>query len=155
MLTFKQSMKKAILLFLSIIGLLALNGQNRVKLTQKGKLIKFAAVPQARFENKNGVISLSVKGGNGRLLELLNISEEEFTCGKRFNSDKVKITLIDEVNNKTYHSSSNVNVSISCTNEVKQYIVVFTGTIKSGNTIINVSALLTVKSKPRENITTF
>lgn len=129
--------------------------QNRVTLTQNGKALKFAAKPGARFENINGMINLSIEGNNTSVIELTNIDESSFACGRRLKEETIKITYIDGKNNKTYTSVGNVQVAISCTGIAQQYIVSFSGKIKNGQSTINISASLTVKSKPKEYVKTF
>ncbi|MES2380892.1 MAG: hypothetical protein V4538_07610 [Bacteroidota bacterium] len=148
-------MKKIAVLIFTIMLVLASTAQNRVTLTQNGKTLKFAAKPNAQFENLNGMINLSIIGNNTSVIELNNIEESQFACGKRLKEETIKITYIDSKNNRTYTSVGNVQVSISCTGIARQYIVIFLGKIKNGRSTINISASLTVKSKPKEYVKTF
>ena len=148
-------MKKIAGLIFTIMLVLASTAQNRVTLTKNGKTLKFAAKPDAHFENVNGIINLSIVGNNTSVIELTNIEESHFACGRRLKEETIKITYIDGKNNKTYTSVGNVQVAIACTSISHQYLVTFSGKIKNGQSTITISASLTVKSKPKEYIKTF
>ena len=139
------------LLFLSF----SLHAQNLVSLTKNGKVSKYMCMEQASYENINGKVNLSIVITDyNMLLELNNIDEKLFDCGRRLNSKDFKIVLIDNNKNITYTSNSNIQVLLTCNKNKDSFKVNFSGLVKNNSSKINIYSELNVKQKPKQNLKT-
>lgn len=139
------------LLFLTF----SLQAQNLVSLTKNGKVSRYMCMEQASYENINGKINLSIiLTDYNMLLELNNIDEKLFDCGRRLNSKDFKIVLIDNKKNITYTSNSNIQVLLKCNKSKDSFTVNFSGFVKNKSSKINIASELNVKKTPRKNLKT-
>ncbi len=139
------------LLFLTF----SLQAQNLVNLTKNGKVSRYMCMEQASYENINGKINLSIVITDyNMLLELNNIDEKLFDCGRRLNSKDFKIVLIDNKKNITYTSNSNIQVLLKCNKSKDSFTVNFSGFVKNKSSKINIASELNVKKTPRKNLKT-
>lgn len=132
---------------------LKLSAQNKVSISIKGKTTHLQCAQNATYENINGKINISIICNDGKLLELNNINENEFKCGKKINSLSPKIVLIDEKNNQTWVSNSSINISVKCMGNAKEYQVIFSGSVKNNKQKMYLSSNLQVKIKPKKHLT--
>jgi hypothetical protein len=147
-------MYKGLSLILLLVSL-KLSAQNKVSISIKGKTSNLKCIQNATYENINGKINMSILCNDGKLLELNNINENEFKCGNKINSLKPKIVLIDEKNNQTWVSNSNINIHVKCKGVPNEYLVFFGGLIKNKKQKMYLSCNLQVKSKPKKHLTIY
>ena len=138
------------LLFIS----LTLSAQNTLSFTQNGKTSKIICKPNATYENINGKINLSIITENNQLLELNNIDEKLFVCGRRLSSKAFKMVLIDHNENISYFSNSTIYVLLQCNKNKDTFIVTFSGLVQNITSKINITSTLYVKKTPRKNLKT-
>jgi hypothetical protein len=125
--------------------------ENQVKLNKNGKLISLNLTKQATHENINGKVNLAILTDNNDIIELNNIDESVFKCGKRLYTKTAKIVLMEK--EKTYVSFAPINIYIVCiknTNKVKVY---FSGKVRHNKTIISINSYLTIIETTKKNIT--
>lgn len=132
----------------------SLLAQNKVNFTQNGKTTHLSCKPTATYQNINGKINLSITTEDNQLLELNNIDENLFKCGKRIFSKVPKIVLINNSASSPLVSNSAIQISISCKKNSKKVTVAFTGLIKNKTSKIVVSSILNIEQTPKQNIQT-
>ena len=140
-----------LLIFCFLFTSLVFCQDNQVKLNKNGKLISLNLTKQATHENINGKVNLAILTDNNELIELNNIDESDFKCGKRLYAKTAKIVLMEK--EKTYVSFAPINIYIVCikgTNKVKVY---FSGKVRHNKTIISINSFLTIIETPKKNIT--
>ena len=148
-------MAKLFSFIFSLFFIFSLQAQNLVSLTKNGKMSKYMCMEQASYENINGKVNLSIIITDyNMLLELNNIDEKLFVCGSRLNSKEFKIVLIDNKKNITYTSNSNIQVLLTCNKNKDTFKVNFSGSVKNKSSKINISSVLNVKQKPKQNLKT-
>ncbi|MFZ4798085.1 MAG: hypothetical protein ACOYMA_11370 [Bacteroidia bacterium] len=132
----------------------SLSAQNTLSFTQNGKISKIICKPNATYENINGKINLSITTENNQLLELNNIDEKLFVCGRRLSSKAFKMVLIDNKENITYISNSTIQILLQCNKSKDTFTVIFSGLVQNKTTKINITSKLFVKKTPRKNLKT-
>ena len=88
------------------------------------------------------------------LLELNNIDENIFKCGKNIFSKIPKIVLINHSEASPYVSVSSVKIFVKCEKGSKKVAVNFSGLIKNNTSKIYVLSKLIIEQTPRKNLTT-
>jgi hypothetical protein len=138
-----------------LLLIFSLQAQNLVRLTKNGKVSRYKCMEQASYQNINGKVNLSIIITDyNMLLELNNIDEKLFDCGRRLNSKDFKIVLIDNKKNITYTSNSNIQVLLTCNKNKDSFKVNFSGLVKNNSSKINIYSELNVKQKPKQNLKT-
>lgn len=132
----------------------SLQAQNLVCFTKNGKVSNLHCKQTATYEHINGKINLSITTNDNQLIELNNIDEKLFTCGKKLKSEAFNIIVIDNNKNITYTSKSTVQVLIKCYKNSKFVKVTFSGNVYDQANKMNVYGILFVKQSPSQNLKT-
>lgn len=144
------------LTFITLIFIsMSLCAQNKITMSKKGKLNTINCSEKATYENVNGKISISIVTSNGLHLQLNNLSESQFKCGARFTSKTPQLILIDNNNNISYLSNTNVQVLINCKKDSKEYEIIFSGMVKNKKERISITSILKVIPTPKQTVKTF
>ena len=123
--------RNTLLIVFSLVGL-HLSAQNKISTVFNKKTSNLPCTQNATYENINGKINVSIMTNDGQLLELNNIDESQFKCGKKMNSLKPKI--------------------VKCKGVPNEYHVFFSGLIKNNKQKMFLSCNLQVKSKPKKHL---
>lgn len=135
--------------FLSNNPVFSQNNKGIIK--KDGKSISLKLTKQATHENINGKVNLAILTDNNELLQLNNIDENVFKCGKKLFSKTTKIVFIEK--ERTYVSSSPIRISIVCIKNSNKVRVHFSGEMIHKGTKVTISSYLTITETPRKNLT--